>query len=176
MIIVFELIRLDRNFSPFYFRHSPFALLFTITSLTLTKSSSVIFDPEVRHNPVLKSFSLTPLTYAGQSSNTGCICIGFHRGRDSMFSFSMARRRSMGVKPVFEESMRMVVSQRLEKYFGVACCGLRVAGWGSGPKVRPSIWERCFLYQSYISRLLLTRSSMTSSCPRPMPARILLIR
>ena len=58
----------------------------------LSKSSLVRFDPEGRHNPFLNNHSEVPLTKEIASENTGCRCIGFHRGRDSILSSSRANR------------------------------------------------------------------------------------
>ena len=44
--------------------------------------------------PTLKRLSLTPLTYAGASLYTGCLCMGFHNGRASMARSSKETRRA----------------------------------------------------------------------------------
>jgi hypothetical protein len=49
------------------------------------------------------------------SLNTGCKCIGFQMGRDSMFSASRASRTWSGVEPNSAGSIRITVSQRLQR-------------------------------------------------------------
>jgi hypothetical protein len=42
----------------------------------------VIFVSEGKQSPLLNKSSETPLTYACYWANTGCRCMGFHKGRD----------------------------------------------------------------------------------------------
>src|SRR6187549_1558248 len=93
-----------------YFQHS--AIHFTIFS----NSSSLRLDPLGKHNPVLNNSSDTPLVYDGASANTGCKCIGFHNGLDSIFSpSSFFLISSRVIPPLLSESIRIVVSHLLLK-------------------------------------------------------------
>ena len=64
-----------------YILHSMLALMVSTIYLT---SSSLTYGPAGKHIPTLKMASLTPLTYAGASLYTGCLCIGFQTGRASI--------------------------------------------------------------------------------------------
>src|SRR6056297_211144 len=61
-----------------------------MVSQILSKSSVSKLEPLGRHNPLSKRSSLTPFTNETFFSNTGCKCMGFHKGLDSIFSFSRA--------------------------------------------------------------------------------------
>ena len=77
--------------------HQPIAYL-TIASLMLSTiyftSSSVTYGPAGRQKPTLNSASSTPFVYTGAPSYTGCLCIGFHTGRHSIFLPSMNTRNA----------------------------------------------------------------------------------
>ena len=64
-----------------------FALIFSTMYLT---SSSLTYGPLGRHNPLRNNSSLTPFTYDGILAYTGCLCIGFHNGLDSIPASSNA--------------------------------------------------------------------------------------
>ena len=78
---------------------------------TRSSSTSVNAVPLGRHKPSLKIPSDTDPPLTLQPLKTGCRCIGFHSGRDSMFSFSSASRISSLVEPNRAGSTRMQVSQ-----------------------------------------------------------------
>ena len=77
--------------------HQPIAYL-TMASLMLSTiyftSSSVTYGPAGRQKPTLNSASSTPFVYTGAPSYTGCLCIGFHTGRHSIFFPSMNTRNA----------------------------------------------------------------------------------
>ena len=62
----------------------PHSILALMVSTIYFTSSSLTYGPAGRHIPTLKMASLTPLTYAGASLYTGCLCIGFQTGRASI--------------------------------------------------------------------------------------------
>src|SRR5690625_4768762 len=70
-------------------------------STTLDKSVSVIFVSEGRQTPFLNNCSAMLPPTKSYSSKYGCICIGFHTGRDSIFSFSNASIISIGLTRPF---------------------------------------------------------------------------
>src|SRR5690606_15886127 len=84
------------------------------TSSILRRPSSSMFDPLGRHSPFSNSFSDVPLTKAGHPAKTGCRCIGFQRGRDSIFAPSKARRSFSRSVPATAGSITMQVSQKFE--------------------------------------------------------------
>jgi len=87
---------------------------------TLSRSLSVIEVPLGMHKPLSKISSDTDPPTARHFENTGCMCMGFQIGRDSMFSFSRARRTCSRVAPKSLGSMRMQVSQNVLRQPGAS--------------------------------------------------------
>ena len=63
-------------------------------SVTRWRSVGVIVVPDGKQRPLAKSSSATEPPTVSQPLKTGWRCMGFHSGRDSMFSASRARRTS----------------------------------------------------------------------------------
>ena len=81
--------------------------------ITLFCSSFVIFVSDGKHTPLVNKSSDTALSATFMKShfaNTGCMCIGFHTGLDSMFSFSKATIISSGF--IFEFSSNKIADNQ----------------------------------------------------------------
>ena len=122
----------------------------TIPYTTLERSSSLILDPLGRQRPCSKSCSETAPPTIRQPLKTGCRCMGFQTGRDSMFCASRARRMSSRVAPnggvdsdAGEPAVRTAVAHsvvvadfRMFVVRGrITCLGSKVSGTvGPGPR------------------------------------------
>jgi hypothetical protein len=86
--------------------------------MTRSRSSEAMAVPEGRHRPrVNRSWLTLPPTFrqGWVVWNTGCICMGFHTGRDSMLSASRARRTDSLSAPNCSGVMRITLSHRLAR-------------------------------------------------------------
>ena len=77
------------------------------------KSPDVIAEPDGRISPFANSRSAVPFKVAVAPANTGCACIGFHIGRDSMASPERCTPRSTADQPAMAGSTISAVSQQL---------------------------------------------------------------
>src|SRR5690606_26982279 len=89
-----------------------------MTHTTRSRSSSVRFEPEGRQRPFSKSCSATLPPTTGCSAKTGCRCMGFHTGLDSILASSRASRTSSRVAPNSLGSIWMQVSQKVDRQPG----------------------------------------------------------
>ena len=91
------------------------------------------------------------------------MCIGFHTGLDSMFSFSNASIMSSGF--TFEFAFNVITDNQ---WFGTASTG-------TGCISISGICLNASLYLLYMSVFCFILKSITFNCPLPIPATILLI-
>ena len=83
-----------------------------MTLTTRPRSSSVSWVPEGKHNPPSKRPSLTLPPRTRHPLNTGCMCMGFQIGRDSIFSLSRASRTASRSTPNSSGLIKITVSQQ----------------------------------------------------------------
>src|SRR5699024_3098361 len=84
-----------------------------IILITRSKSSSDIFESLGKQIPFSNNSSETSPPIESYWEKTGCRCIGFHTGRDSIFSSSRASITILGV--IVSESMTIALNQKLAR-------------------------------------------------------------
>jgi hypothetical protein len=73
-------------------------------------SSSVRFEPDGKQSPLINVSNSIAIIRIFRK--TGCKCIGFHSGRDSMFDFSSFNRTiSLVIPTVFAGSIKIALNQ-----------------------------------------------------------------
>src|SRR5699024_1875341 len=125
---------------------------------------SVISDPLGSVKPDSNWFSDAPVILPGWPENTGCMCIGFHRGRDSIFASCNPACSEFAETLEILGSIIMEVSQQLSSA-------------SLPPKIStPGTSAKRSLYLSRQHRRRSIISSRRDNCALPSAASRLLMR